>query len=67
MGIDPQIRILDAELARLTAETAPALLQAFCIPASRDTASTLLITAGDNAKRLRSMRPSALSPSVPSS
>lgn len=47
-----EIRILDAELARLTAETAPALLQAFCI--GPDTASTLLITAGDNPERLRS-------------
>ena len=47
-----EIRALDAELARLTAETAPALLQAFCI--GPDTAATLLITAGDNPERLRS-------------
>jgi len=47
-----EIRALDAELARLTGETAPALLQAFCI--GPDTAAALLITAGDNPERLRS-------------
>jgi transposase len=47
-----EIRALDADLTRLTAETAPALLQAFCI--GPDTAATLLITAGDNPERLRS-------------
>ena len=47
-----EIRALDAELARLTAETAPALLQTFCV--GPDTAATLLITAGDNPERLRS-------------
>ena len=47
-----EIRILDAELARIINETAPALLQAFCI--GPDTAATLLITAGGNPERLRS-------------
>lgn len=47
-----EIRVIDAELARLTAETAPALVKAFCI--GPDAAATLLITAGDNPERLRS-------------
>ena len=47
-----EIKAMDAELTRLTAETAPALVQAFCI--GPDTAATLLITAGDNPERLRS-------------
>ena len=47
-----EIRILDAELARIITETAPALLQAFCV--GPDTAAVLLITAGDNPERLKS-------------
>ena len=49
-----EIRILDDELARIITETAPVLLQEFCI--GPDTAATLLITAGDNPERLRSER-----------
>ena len=40
------------ELLRLTAETAPALVELFVI--GPDTAATLLVTAGANAERLRS-------------
>ena len=47
-----EIRALDAEAARIITETAPALLQAFCV--GPDTAAALLITAGDNPERLRS-------------
>ena len=47
-----EIRALDAELARIITETAPVLLQAFCV--GPDTAAVLLITAGDNPERLRS-------------
>ena len=47
-----EISALDVELLRLTSETAPALLQAFCV--GPGTAATLLITAGDNPERLRS-------------
>ena len=47
-----EIKIINVELARLTAETAPALVAAFCI--GTDIAATLLITAGDNPQRLKS-------------
>ena len=47
-----EIRALDAELARIITEMAPALLQAFCV--GPDTAAALLITAGDNPERLGS-------------
>ena len=41
-----ELRVINTELTRITAETAPALLQAFCI--GPDSAAALLITAGDN-------------------
>jgi len=47
-----ELKAIDAELSQLTAETAPALLQAFCV--GPDTAAVLLVTAGDNPQRLRS-------------
>ena len=47
-----EIKTINVELARLTAETAPALVAAFCI--GTDIAATLLITAGDNPQRLKS-------------
>ena len=50
--LSAEIRTIDAELARLTAETAPALLRAVRI--GPNTAASLLITAGDNPQRLKS-------------
>lgn len=50
--LSEEISTLDAELHRLTSETAPALLAAYCI--GQDSAATLLITAGDNPERLKS-------------
>jgi len=47
-----ELKAIDAELARIITETAPALLQAFCV--GPDTAATLLITAGNNPERLKS-------------
>ena len=47
-----EIEGIDDELARLTAETAPALVHTFGVGA--DTAATLLLTAGSNPERLRS-------------
>ncbi len=47
-----EIEGIDDELARLTAETAPALVHTFGVGA--DTAATLLVTAGSNPERLRS-------------
>jgi len=47
-----ELKAIVAELARIITETAPALLQAFCV--GPDTAAVLLITAGDNPERLRS-------------
>jgi transposase len=47
-----ELKVNNAELARITAETAPALLQAFCI--GPDSAAALLITVGDNPERLKS-------------
>ena len=47
-----EVKTIGTELDRLVAETAPALLRAFCV--GSDTAAVLLITAGDNPERLRS-------------
>ena len=47
-----ELKVVNAELARITAEVAPALLQAFCV--GPDSAAALLITAGDNPERLKS-------------
>ena len=47
-----EIEGIDTELARLTAETAPALSDVFGV--GPDTAATLLVTAGSNPERLRS-------------
>jgi len=47
-----EIHEIETELHRLTSETAPALVKAFGI--GPDTAATLLVTAGNNPKRLRS-------------
>jgi len=47
-----EIKTINVELARLTAETAPSLVATFCI--GTDIAATLLITAGDNPQRLKS-------------
>ena len=47
-----EIEGINDELLRLTAETAPALVEVFGI--GPDTAATLLITAGSNPERLRS-------------
>jgi len=47
-----EIKILDPELARLTTETAPALVAIFGV--GTEVAGTLLVTAGDNPERLRS-------------
>ncbi len=47
-----EIRRLDAELKRLTEETAPELTGAYCI--GPNTAAALLVTAGDNHGRMRS-------------
>ncbi len=47
-----ELRVIDAELARLCADAAPALLRAFCV--GPDSAAALLITAGDNPERLKS-------------
>ncbi len=50
--LDSEVEAIDAELERLTAETAPELVQAYGI--GPDTAATLLITAGDNVERVTS-------------
>ena len=47
-----EINALEKEMAQLTAQTAPALLQVFGV--GPNTAATLLITAGSNPGRLRS-------------
>ena len=47
-----EIEGVDEELVRLTAETAPALVNTFGVGA--DTAATLLVAAGSNPERLRS-------------
>jgi len=47
-----EIKILDPELLRLTAEAAPALVELFGV--GPEVAGTLLVTAGDNPERLRS-------------
>ena len=47
-----EIEPLETELGRLTAQTAPALLEAFGV--GPDTAATLLVTAGSNPERLKS-------------
>ena len=50
-ALHDELRELDAELARLTKKAAPRLLSRFGV--GPQTASTLLITAGDNPSRLR--------------
>ncbi len=47
-----EIEGIDSEMMRLTAETAPALVDLFGV--GPDTAATLLVTAGSNPERLRS-------------
>lgn len=47
-----ELKVLNAELTKITAGIAPALLQAFCV--GSDSAAALLITAGDNPERLKS-------------
>jgi len=47
-----EIEALDAELARLTAAFAPALMESFGV--GPDTAAALLVTAGSNPERLKS-------------
>jgi transposase len=51
-ALSDELRELDAELARLTKKAAPRLLSRFGV--GPQTASTLLITAGDNPTRLHS-------------
>ncbi len=50
--LEAEIKILDPELVRLTAETAPALVEIFGV--GSEVAGALLVTAGDNPERLRS-------------
>ena len=50
--MSPYEKGIDVELARLTTETAPALVETFGI--GPDTAATILVTAGSNPERLRS-------------
>jgi transposase len=47
-----EIESIDGEMVRLTAETAPALVDVFGV--GPDVAATLLVTAGSNPERLRS-------------
>ena len=47
-----ELKVINAELTRITAGIAPALLQAYCV--GPDSAAALLITAGDNPERLKS-------------
>ena len=47
-----EINEIKSELAKLTEEIAPALVDVYCV--GPDTAAALLITAGDNPERLRS-------------
>ena len=51
-ALDAEIKILDPELLRLTAEAAPTLVE--LVGVGPDVAGTLLVTAGDNPERLRS-------------
>jgi hypothetical protein len=51
-GLSAEVRELDRELCRLTAEACPALVGIF--GAGSDTAGALLLAAGDNPERLRS-------------
>lgn len=51
-ALEAEIKILDPELARLTNEAAPALVELLGV--GPDVAGTLLVTAGDNPQRLRS-------------
>jgi len=50
--LEAEIKLLDPELARLTNEAAPALVELLGV--GPDVAGTLLVTAGDNPHRLRS-------------
>lgn len=50
--LDDELADLDARLRDLVAQAAPSLLELFAV--GPDTASTLLVTAGDNPDRLRS-------------
>lgn len=52
MELSQETEALNAELARLTAAVAPALVSSFGI--GPDTAATLLVTAGSNPERLKS-------------
>jgi transposase len=51
-ALDAEIKVLDPELLRLTAEAAPTLVE--LVGVGPDVAGTLLVTAGDNPERLRS-------------
>ena len=50
-ALEAEIKILDPELLRLTAEAAPALVELFGV--GPEVAGTLLVAAGDNPERLR--------------
>ena len=52
MRLTQEINEMRTELAKLTEEIAPALVDVYCV--GPDTAAALLITAGDNPERLRS-------------
>lgn len=52
LNLDAEIRTLDAQIAALVAEAAPALLAVWGV--GPDTAATLLVAAGDNPERLMS-------------
>ena len=52
IALEAEVAELDAILAPLVAETAPELLS--CIGLGTDTASALLVAAGDNPERLSS-------------
>jgi len=51
-ALEAEIKILDPDLVRLTAEAAPALVEIFGV--GSEVAGALLVTAGDNPERLRS-------------
>lgn len=52
VALEAEVAELDAVLGPLVAETAPGLLS--CVGLGTDTASALLVAAGDNPERLRS-------------
>lgn len=51
-SLEAEVKVLDPEITRLTAEVAPALVELLGV--GPDTAGTLLVSAGDNPQRLRS-------------